>query len=660
MMIRYCLVIFLSFSFLFSSFSLPVPYGGSVAYAGLFEALFPRTTARIKKRKRRTAIVERNENLARERDFGYYTYEPRKITSVNFDNLRSPFRSHFGKLTSSSDTGVVQSASLSQSDISITVPVSRTISSSTNDFRSHLSSYGSYLSTLSLSSRSDIGSAVLSHYSKRPDFLWIGSNLRPTVAAEYVEQVLRSAYLYGLNAADYHIPALPVSATPHDILTYEFLMTFRSLRYALDARYGVSSPRKISSYHGISSQPRSISKILSSITASKHPARLLRSFHPDNSMFSALRHELLNLSFDTSGLYIGDSRIRHHTIIHPGESHKRLGMIISRISELAPSDIRARYSWILSREYEGRHTYNNDFVPLVVDMQRYLGLRPLGIIDYATLQHLFSLSSAVFLRGVDAHRRDMLIYSMERLRWLPDNLGDRYVLINPPSYRASIISGDRTELSMKVIVGKKANQTNFFHDEVEYVEFTPYWSVPKSIIRYEMIPELLENPTYLRDENFEVYDKKGGRLLDSTAIDWRSRNLSGEYPYVRQLPGANNALGNLKIMFPNAYAIYMHDTPDRHLFSRDDRAFSHGCIRLEYPNAMAAALLGTDLSTIEHHISLSENHQVELSKKVPIYISYFTAWPDDSGVVRYHSDIYDRDTALSRALTLEYEARSRL
>nr|MCU0790119.1 L,D-transpeptidase family protein [Nitratireductor sp.] len=236
--------------------------------------------------------------------------------------------------------------------------------------------------------------------------------------------------------------------------------------------------------------------------------------------------------------------------------------------------------------------------------------------------------------------------AMEQLRWHPRDLGSRHVFINQPAFRARYVEGGVTRLDMRVVVGTKANQTYFFHDMVETVEYNPYWGVPKSILVNEFLPKLRQNPAYLDERGYEVTDGRGNRIA-SASIDWWS--VGSNVPFdVRQSPGEANALGELKILFPNSHAIYMHDTPARDLFNKDFRAYSHGCVRLAEPRAMAAAVLGKPVSHVEDMLSRGHG-QDEVPVKFPVYVAYFTAWPTDEGKVEYFADIYGRDQAVMKA-----------
>ena len=179
--------------------------------------------------------------------------------------------------------------------------------------------------------------------------------------------------------------------------------------------------------------------------------------------------------------------------------------------------------------------------------------------------------------------------------------------------------------------------------------------MPQSIIVNEMLPRLRNDPGYLDRAGYEVSDAKG-RRIPSSSVNWGA--YGAKVPFnVRQTPSEANALGELKILFPNKHAIYMHDTPQKSFFQRDQRALSHGCVRLQNPRGMAAAVLGKSVDYVAG--KLKQGHSSEkVSRKIPVYVSYFTAWPDDSGRVEYFNDIYERDARLATAIEKTERVRS--
>jgi murein L,D-transpeptidase YcbB/YkuD len=246
-----------------------------------------------------------------------------------------------------------------------------------------------------------------------------------------------------------------------------------------------------------------------------------------------------------------------------------------------------------------------------------------------------------------------VIVAMEELRWMPQEFPDRYVFINQPAYMAYYTENGALALSMKAVIGQQDHQTNFFDASIKTVEFNPDWGVPQSIIKNEMLPHLKRDPSYLDKEGYKV--SVNGKPMPSAKVDWTQplENIA-----VVQPPGPDNALGQLKILFPNPHAIYMHDTPARGKFASQDRMFSHGCVRLENPRAMAAAVLKTSTDSVNQEIAAGEKKDVPVPEEVPVYVSYFTAWPTADGVIHYYDDIYGRDAQTLSAMATTTASRS--
>jgi murein L,D-transpeptidase YcbB/YkuD len=224
-----------------------------------------------------------------------------------------------------------------------------------------------------------------------------------------------------------------------------------------------------------------------------------------------------------------------------------------------------------------------------------------------------------------------LITNMERARWLPVIRGHHYITINIPSFTLTAFDQDTVTFTMNVVVGKEVHQTVVFSGEIKYVVFSPYWNVPPSIMKKEILPALRKNPGYL---------KKHGMEWNGNAI--------------RQKPGPSNSLGLVKFLFPNSYNIYLHDTPAKDLFNEPTRAFSHGCIRLADPKKLAVYLLKDDPSWTEQKIiramHAGKEKYVTLKNPVPVFIGYLTAWVDPYGKLNLRKDIYNRDKALGEML----------
>jgi murein L,D-transpeptidase YcbB/YkuD len=256
-------------------------------------------------------------------------------------------------------------------------------------------------------------------------------------------------------------------------------------------------------------------------------------------------------------------------------------------------------------------------------------------------------------------RIDQIILNMERWRWLPKRLApadkpDRYVMVNIPAYQLYVMENGEEKMRMKVVVGKTMHSTPIFSHEVQYIVFAPYWNVPNSIVMDEIKPKLQRNRGWLRTQDMEMVTTFGpnARRVPVSRVNWY-RVTEDNFRYrIRQRPGPKNALGRVKFIFPNEYAVYLHDTPSDHLFNQSERDFSHGCVRVERPVDLAAYLLRDnplwDRSRILEAMNGREEQRVDLEESVPVYLVYFTAWVENDGTVHFRDDLYGHDEALAQ------------
>jgi murein L,D-transpeptidase YcbB/YkuD len=240
--------------------------------------------------------------------------------------------------------------------------------------------------------------------------------------------------------------------------------------------------------------------------------------------------------------------------------------------------------------------------------------------------------------------------NLERWRWAPRDLGDRYVLINVPSYMMQVMENGKPALAMRVIVGLPDKQTPLFSDEMTYVVFSPYWNIPEDILRNETLPRVARDPGFLTRNNIEVVGTSGSdeEGFDAAAIDWSDSSATKGLRF-RQRPGPDNALGLVKFIFPNHFNVYLHDTPSDRLFFKDKRALSHGCIRIEDPLAMAKYVLRDQpewtAARITNAMNARREQAVTLKEKLPVHIGYWTAWVEPDGHVTFTGDPYGIDEA---------------
>jgi len=244
------------------------------------------------------------------------------------------------------------------------------------------------------------------------------------------------------------------------------------------------------------------------------------------------------------------------------------------------------------------------------------------------------IAGTVFLRYLNTPLRDYvrkIIINMERARWLPLDLKSHYLIINIPSFMLYAFDDDTLDFSMNVVVGKNVHKTVLFSGDIKYIVFSPYWDVPASILKNEILPGIQKDPNYLKRNNMEWVGNR-----------------------VRQKPGPKNSLGLVKFLFPNSYNIYLHDTPAKSLFQHSTRAFSHGCIRLGEPEKLAVYLLRNDPVWSAAKIGTAMHKGVEkyvtLKNPIPVYIGYMTAFVDDKGRINFRDDIYKRDGALEKMI----------
>ena len=245
----------------------------------------------------------------------------------------------------------------------------------------------------------------------------------------------------------------------------------------------------------------------------------------------------------------------------------------------------------------------------------------------------------------------MLLANMEQWRWMPRDLGEFYVTANIPEYRVRVVKDGREVHGERMIVGKLNKQTPVFSDTMETVVFHPFWGVPNSIKVNEILPSLARGGHVLRRHNLRLQYR--GRPVHPDSIDWSRADIRNFHVY--QPPGGGNVLGKVKFMFPNKHQVYMHDTPEKHLFKQNQRTFSHGCMRIRNPLRLAKAVLQHDRGWTMDQVNATvdrgpENNNIKLEHKVPVHVTYFTAVADEDGNVQAFRDIYGHEKRIRLAL----------
>ena len=235
-------------------------------------------------------------------------------------------------------------------------------------------------------------------------------------------------------------------------------------------------------------------------------------------------------------------------------------------------------------------------------------------------------------------RLKQILINMNRMRWMPNKPEGNLLVANIPEFVVHAYEGSNKVFSMNVVVGKEGHNTMMFTGDLNQIVFSPYWNIPQSIVRSEILPAMQNDPDYLARNNMEIVSE------------------NGDLPTIRQLPGPGNSLGKVKFLFPNSFNIYFHDTPAKSLFNREKRAYSHGCIRLAEPEKMANYLLRNNsewtASRISQAMNSGEEKYVKLKDPVPVFISYYTAWVDEQGRMNFREDIYEHDQKIKNKMFL--------
>ena len=284
----------------------------------------------------------------------------------------------------------------------------------------------------------------------------------------------------------------------------------------------------------------------------------------------------------------------------------------------------------ISGEMQAQDTSNvfdDTLVNAIKVFQKRLGLTQDGLITASLLNDL----------NISAQQRlQQILINMNRMRWMPQEPQGQLILVNIPEFILHVVDGKNKVFDMVVVVGKEGHNTMMFTGKLSQIVFSPYWNVPPSIVKKEILPKMQSNSNYLKEQNMEVTGNAGG------------------LPVIRQLPGEKNSLGRVKFLFPNSYDIYFHDTPAKSLFSKDKRAYSHGCIRLSEPEKMAEYLLQDNPNwtpdKIEEAMNSGTPQTVSIKKPVPVFITYYTAWVDENGLLNFRDDIYKRDSTVANKM----------
>ncbi|MHB1110611.1 MAG: L,D-transpeptidase family protein [Devosia sp.] len=470
--------------------------------------------------------------------------------------------------------------------------------------------------------------------------LWLtegeGGKIAFSANAEKIIEVFKAAELEGFRPSDYLTPELDVVAAgtdPARLAALETAFSAAAIRYAQDAYGGRIAPTQVSKLWTLTPRKINEAEMLMKLAASDAPDQILRELSPKHREFLQLKATLAK--FYDGGVIDAAVTIPDGPLLKPGMKDERVTLLRQRL-DLPEPEIPETAGASAVADI----TYDDALVDALKGFQESLGLIADGVMGPATV---------AALNGGSATTKDDIIANMERWRWQPEDFGKLHVQVNIPEFKLVIMDGDNQTYSTRVVVGTPKNQTPVFNDEIEHIVVNPYWNVPSSIATNEIAPRLAGNPGYLDGQNMELL--RGGKPVNAAAIDWSTANIRNFS--VRQRPGAGNALGRIKFLFPNQHDVYLHDTPSKSLFQRSFRAYSHGCVRVQNPMEFAGALLAREsnvtVASLEGMFGKSERW-VNLETDIPVHITYFTLRVDEDGTIRSYGDVYGLNKRLINLL----------
>lgn len=439
---------------------------------------------------------------------------------------------------------------------------------------------------------------------------------------ETLQAAIAAAEQDALPPARYHqafIASLRVGQEHQDIVAYELLLSDAYLTLAGDLANGLVDPKKTHpTWNALQVSDAELGEMLARGIRDNNLQGELDALNAGNRRYQALKAQYNSLRGGTASPATPDLP---DVTLKPGMDHPAVAVLREKIG--------ARGAGTL---------FDAVLVEDVKEYQRSIGVKTDAVVGPGTRRHLNG-------GGGGNASLDSIKINMERQRWMPQEEGVSYILANIPSYRVQMVRDGAVIYNTKSIVGRKDRQTPAFTDRMRHVVMSPTWTVPPTIMKKDKLPQLRSNPGAFNG-SYEVVTP-GGRVVKPSDVNWSAVNPSSYA--LRQKPGGRNALGRVKFLFPNKHAIYLHDTPSKGLFNRDNRALSSGCIRLQDPMEFAEILLqGTEWTPekIKHASSQSKERWVNPPEETPIYLVYWTLWADLQGQLHSAPDIYGLDNIL--------------
>jgi murein L,D-transpeptidase YcbB/YkuD len=463
--------------------------------------------------------------------------------------------------------------------------------------------------------------------------VWVdarGVNARGTALIAALGEAGRDGLDAGLYRAGESVDPGPAPGSSEVLAGIELGLSTALLRYAHDVSIGRAALRPPDRDLRITQKTIDATAVLMAAADAPDEATFIAGLAPADPLYQGLRAGLDRYrKLDQSGIW---ATLPAGETLQPGTNSPSVRTLKHVLAATGDAQMPSFDTAV----------YDDAVAEAVKRFQRRHRLAPTGTVNEAT-RKAFNIPPAMRVRQI--------LVNMERRRWMPDDLGNPYVFVNLPDYTLTVMENNASVMQMNVVIGKATWPTPVFSDLIEYLEFNPHWHVPPTILKKEVLPRMRGNPGYASASGLRVF--YNGRPVDPWAVDWSATSGAG-YSF-RQDPGQRNALGRIKFMLPNEFAVYLHDTPSKSLFQRPVRAFSHGCVRVAQPLELAEFLLarndeGWNRSRIERMIRAGKNRAVTLKTPVPVHLTYFTALPDGDGGVQFRNDVYGKDTTLGRTL----------
>ena len=478
-----------------------------------------------------------------------------------------------------------------------------------------------------------------------------GRNFRPawsgTGKVDELVQLIEATAADGLDPADYHLGeirrARTMLADGHSIdaaerAAIDIGLTDSLIRLGYHQRFGKVNPYNLDPHWNFTRELRNgdPAMVMQEALESDSLTAYIEALFPRAELYRQLQRHLAEYrQLASAG---GWPVVPEGPTLRPGDRDARLAVLARRLAVTGDlpegtSADTAVYGEVLEssvRNFQARHGLDVD-----------------GIVGPGTLRAL----------NVPVEQRiNQIRVNLERARWVLDNLEDDFVIVNIAGFRVYLVRGNEEIWSTRAVVGTTYRKTPVFRSTMRYLVFNPDWTVPYSIATKDILPAVQRDPGYLAVGNYIVKDRDGD-VVDPAAIDWASLR-AGNFPYTFvQRPGAKNALGEIKFMFPNEHAVYLHDTPGKGLFDRAARTFSSGCVRVEYPFKLAELLLdanGMNAADIEELRSSRQTRSVFLKRPIPVLLLYWTAEIGNDGRIHFYEDVYERDGSVLDALDSAY------